>query len=166
MTTIDHKLLNHLASEIKRRGWRLSLAESMTSGFMTSIWSLQIDSGNYLRGGIVCFEESVKTTLLQVPKELLSTYTAESVEVSLALLQGLNEALPADVRIAVTGLAYEGKEKHPRARVGDVFIAVAVEDAYLARSYALPSAHAANIYIKTFNCSLQMLSSLFDQVKS
>lgn len=89
MTAINHKLLNRLGDEISRRGWRLSFAESMSSGFMTSVWSLQINSGNYLRGGIVCFDESVKTSLLQVSEELLSTYTAESIEVSLALLQGL-----------------------------------------------------------------------------
>ncbi|MVZ67655.1 hypothetical protein GQF61_17550 [Sphingobacterium sp. DK4209] len=166
MTAINHKLLNRLGDEISRRGWHLSFAESMTSGFITSVWSLQIDSGNYLLGGIVCFEESVKTSLLLVPEELLSTYTAESIEVSLALLQGLKQVLPAEVRIAVTGLAYEGTDKHPSAKVGDVFIAVAVKDAYLARSYALPSAHAADTYIKTLNCSLEMLASLLDQVKS
>jgi len=157
MVRIDHQLLNKVAAELVKRRWTLATVESMTAGFLSSIWSLQVDAGDILKGSIVCFEESVKTQLLRVPQYLIDTYTAESMEVTKALIPGLKKRMPADVHIALTGVAYEGTTKHPTAEVGDVFIAINIHGILVSRVYSLPSRNAADTYVKAFNASLSLL---------
>lgn len=164
MVRIDHRLLNKVAAELVKRGWTLATVESMTAGFLSSIWSLQVDAGHLLKGGIVCFEESVKTKLLHVPQHIIDTYTAESMEVTKALIPGLKKLIPADVLISLTGVAYEGTKKHPTAEVGDVFIAVDIHGILVSRVYSLPSLNAADTYVKAFNASLALIDELLSIV--
>lgn len=157
MAEIDFDKLNELAEQIQREGWKLALAESMTAGFLSSVWSLQTEAGTYLKGAVTAFDEEVKQHVLGVSPDLINLYTAESIEVTLAMLTGLRQLFPSDIQIAITGLAYEGKEKHPTAQVGDVFLAVALHEECISRQYHFEGQNAAAIYIQAFNASLYLL---------
>ncbi|MEI5984241.1 MULTISPECIES: CinA family protein [Sphingobacterium] len=160
MFKIDHGKLNTIAEELQARKLKLALTESMTGGFMSSVWSLQTEAGDYLMGNLVCFNIAVKVDVLGVPQELIDQFTAESMEVTEAMLVGLKKLFKADVYCAITGLAYQGKEKHPTAEPGDVFLAVSFENKLLQRKLKFHARNAGDIYIQSFNAGMEMIGEL------
>ncbi|MGV6943425.1 CinA family protein [Sphingobacterium kyonggiense] len=160
MSQINHIQLNELGNQLQERGLSLAFVESMTAGFMSSVWSLQVDAGKCLKGGIVCFHESVKTDLLKVPTTLIKQYTAESMEVTMAMLAGLKKLIDADIYFSITGRAYEGEEPNPHAVEGEVFLICSCEEHILQQRLYIAANNAADIYIETFNASLNILEEL------
>jgi len=118
---IDERALFRLGSLLSNNKLKLVSAESMTAGFLSSIFALEVNSGDYFLGSIVCYDDFMKERLLQVSSSLIKTYTAESPEVTLAMLQGLQIAIShADIYITITGLAFESmniKQFRPIGRV-------------------------------------------------
>ncbi len=160
MFKIDHRKLNTIAEELQSRRLKLALTESMTGGFMSSVWSLQTEAGDYLMGNLVCFNEAVKVDVLGVPQELIAQFTAESMEVTEAMLFGLKKLFKAEVYCAITGLAYQGKDKHPTAEPGDVFLVVSFGNKILQRKLKFHARNAGDIYIQSFNASMEMIGEL------
>src|SRR5690606_1098346 len=106
-------------------GLKLLCAESMTAGYLSSLWSLEFHSGNYFLGSLVCYDDHCKTRLLSVPKRKIEKYCAESAVVTLRMLDGLTkDAIPdADVFISVTGLAFKTKNSKQKREIGTVYYA-------------------------------------------
>lgn len=123
---IDERALFRLGSLLSHNQLKLVFAESMTGGFLSSTFALEVSSGDYFLGSIVCYDDLVKERLLQVSTSLIKTYTAESPEVTLAMLKGLQIAISqADVYITITGLAFESPNLKQLRPVGRVYYAFA-----------------------------------------
>jgi nicotinamide-nucleotide amidase len=56
----------------------IAFAESATAGCLCSEFALAPESGDILKGGIVCYDATLKETILKVPKTLIDKFTAES----------------------------------------------------------------------------------------
>lgn len=119
----DH-IQDRLITLCQQRNLTLSLAESMTAGLATYYLSAVRGTCNVLQGSIVCYDSRVKTGILAIDPELIDRYTAESQEVTDALVRKLPERIPADIYAAVTGLADEGGSETPEKPVGTVFFSV------------------------------------------
>ncbi|GGE24259.1 MULTISPECIES: CinA family protein [Sphingobacterium] len=157
---INEKKLNRIGEQIKLKGYKMSLAESMPAGFFTSIWSLQTESGNYLHGSIVCYAEKIKKEVLKVPGSLIDQYSAESKQVTEAMLVGLAKVIPADIHIAVTGKAFSDSEENSNSIRGDVFLCISCKNKVISQKFQYSSRNAAHIFISAFNTSLDILESL------
>lgn len=107
---------------LKEKELTLALAESMTCGLMAHQLCNVIGTSEVLLGSIVCYNEQVKTDLCKVPGSLIKKFTAESQEVTDALVKNLPSLFKADVFMAVTGLAAPGGSERPGKPVGTVFI--------------------------------------------
>lgn len=107
---------------LKDKNLTISFAESVTAGKVISEFALIPNCGSVLAGSVVSYDAEVKKTLLKVPAELIEKYTAESAEVTEAMAVGLQQAMPADVNVAVTGLAAEGGSETPEKPVGTMFV--------------------------------------------
>lgn len=160
---IDEKKLNRLGEKISAAGLKMSIVESMTAGFFSTIWSLQTESGSYFKGSIICFDESVKTRLLKVPKELISEFSAESMEVTEAMLKGVSNLIPADIYISITGKAYDDDKKGEPSDAGDVFIVVSFLGKVVSRKFKFQGENAAEVFVLSFNASLDILTSFFEK---
>jgi nicotinamide-nucleotide amidase len=101
----------------------IAFAESATAGRAAAEFSIACKAGKFLKGGLVCYDAGLKTTILKVPQEMLDTYTPESKEVTLAIAQGLSTLIDADLHIGITGLPCEGGSEKPEKPVGTMFIA-------------------------------------------
>lgn len=101
----------------------LAFAESATAGKASAEFSLACDAGKFLKGGFVCYDAELKSSVLKVPKELLEQYTPESMQVTKAIAQGLVELIPADIHIGITGLPCPGGSETEEKPVGTMFIA-------------------------------------------
>ena len=157
---INEEKLNRLGEFMSDRGYKLSLAESMPAGFFTSIWSLQTEAGNYLQGSIVCYAEDVKINVFNVPNSLIKQYSAESIEVTESMLEGLKILIPADIHIAVTGKAFSGCEDNNNTSAGDVFLCISFQNVLKSLKIHCNSRNAAEVFIESFNASLDLLESI------
>ena len=107
----------------------LVLAESCTGGFLAHAITQNPDASKYFLGSFVTYSNTLKTTILGVREETLHKYSAESEQTTLEMLEGLFRITPADVALAITGIAGPsgGTEHKP---VGTVWIALGVRDTF------------------------------------
>jgi nicotinamide-nucleotide amidase len=121
---IDERALFRLGSLLSHNNWKLACAESMTAGFLSSTFALEVSSGDYYLGSVVCYDDAMKQRVLQIVPSLIEVYTAESQEVTLAMLQGLQALVPqADVYLTITGLAFDSPNPKQYRPVGCVYYA-------------------------------------------
>ncbi len=125
VTEIDEKALAACGEFFQNRGLKLLCAESMTAGYLSTLWSLEYHSGDYFLGSLVCYDDQCKTQLLAIPKTKIEKYCAESAVVTLRMLDGLTRgAIPdADVFISVTGLAFKTNNPKQKREIGTVYYA-------------------------------------------
>ncbi|MDF2430773.1 MAG: nicotinamide-nucleotide amidase [Mucilaginibacter sp.] len=104
----------------------IAFAESATAGWLCSEFALAPESGQVLKGGIACYDASLKETLLKVPHSIIEQFTPESQEVTDELAKRLNNLIPADIHVAVTGLTTPGGSETPEKPVGTMFVSALV----------------------------------------
>lgn len=102
-------------------GRMIATAESCTGGLIAGCLTEIPGSSSVVDRGFVTYTNEAKTALLGVPPSLLEAYGAVSAEVCAAMAEGALAASPADVAIAVTGIAGPGGGT-PTKPVGLVFI--------------------------------------------
>lgn len=99
----------------------LAFAESATAGRAAMEFSLCPNAGEFLKGGIVCYDACLKQDILQVHKGLIEEFTTESPEVTYAIAKGLMSVIPADITIGITGLTRAGGSETREKPVGTMF---------------------------------------------
>ena len=99
----------------------MALAESASAGLITGAFSLCPNAGEFLLGGIVCYDAKLKKQLLHVSPELIEAFTPESTEVTFAITKGLASLIPADLHIGITGLTRPGGSETKEKPVGTIF---------------------------------------------
>jgi nicotinamide-nucleotide amidase len=100
----------------------LAFAESATAGRLSAEFSLVPECGKMLKGGVVCYDATVKLDLLNVPEELIKEFTPESAEAAKAIAEGLQELMKADIIVGITGLTTAGGSETQEKPVGTMFI--------------------------------------------
>jgi nicotinamide-nucleotide amidase len=115
--TIQQAVIGRLV----KGGLTISAAESCTGGLFTKMLTDVPGSSAAVLGGIVSYDNSVKTSLLGVDENLIMRYGAVSFECAGAMVEGLRKKFISDFYISITGIA--GPSGGTRAKpVGTVFI--------------------------------------------
>lgn len=83
----------------------LSAAESCTGGHFSARLTLLPGASKYFLGSIISYSNALKTSLLDVPVQLIREKGAVSEEVAIAMVQGLLKKTQSDYGVAVTGIA-------------------------------------------------------------
>lgn len=109
---------------IAQSGYTISFAESATAGWLCSEFALTPESGKVLKGGITCYDASLKESLLGIPHEMIVKYTPESMEVTDQMAMRLKKLIESDIQVAITGLTTPGGSETPEKPVGTMFIAI------------------------------------------
>ncbi|MEC7898630.1 MAG: competence/damage-inducible protein A [Actinomycetota bacterium] len=106
---------------LKSQSLTFATAESLTGGMIgTRLTDIPGSSDSYI-GSVVTYEAGLKSSLLNVPKDI-SYVGQEAVE---AMALGVCEVLGADVSVAVTGVA--GPSPHEGEEVGTVWMASSIK---------------------------------------
>lgn len=124
--SLSAKVLTALA------GKRLATAESLTGGGIGQALTSVSGASAVFAGGIICYTNQVKNSVLGVPMETLNTCGAVSAPVAKAMAEGARRVIGADVAVAVTGLAGPDGDEFGNP-VGTVFLGYADERAAFAR---------------------------------
>lgn len=106
----------------------IAVAESCTGGLLAERLTSLPGSSAYFVGGVVCYSNEMKTSMVGVPPELIESKGAVSAEVALALATGIRKRTGATLGLGVTGIAGPGGGT-PEKPVGLVHIAIADERA-------------------------------------
>jgi nicotinamide-nucleotide amidase len=106
------------------RGLTIATAESCTGGLIAGVLTEVAGSSAVVERGFVTYSNQAKTELLGVPAELIDRVGAVSAEVAVAMVAGALAHSPADLAVAVTGIAGPSGGS-PEKPVGLVHFAVA-----------------------------------------
>lgn len=113
-----------VGEKLKAKEESLSTAESCTGGYIAHLITSIPGSSTWYNGSIVSYSNNAKSTLLDVPHELLDKHGAVSKEVVEVMAKNVREKLKTTWSIAVSGIAGPdgGTIEKP---VGTVWIAIA-----------------------------------------
>jgi nicotinamide-nucleotide amidase len=113
-----------LAEFLKKKRLTIAFAESITCGLAAHQLGTVSGTSDFFMGSIICYDESVKTSLLNIGETFLKKYSAESQEVTDALSKNLKQLIDADIHAAITGLASPGGSESTTKPVGTVFYSI------------------------------------------
>ena len=117
-------LLNNLQQLCIEKGVSIAVAESCTAGLIASKLTSLPGSSSFFKGGVVAYQNEIKTKILGVRQSIIDEKTEVSVEVVNQMAKSVLEKFDANFAIATTGYAGPagGTNKNP---IGTVFIAIA-----------------------------------------
>jgi len=114
---------------LQRRSWMAATAESVTGGRVAAALTGVPGSSQSFAGGIVAYDNAVKTGALGVDAALIERDGAVSESVALAMARGARERLHAQIAVATTGIAGPSGGS-PKKPVGLVWFAVSDADGF------------------------------------
>ena len=119
---------------LKRRGLKISVAESCTGGLVGSKITDAPGASSYFLGGVIAYSNEIKMDILGVKKETLENFGAVSEECAREMAIGVSNLFKSDVAIATTGIAGPsgGSKDKP---VGLVYIAIKIGEELEVRKY-------------------------------
>ncbi|HDD25370.1 MAG TPA: CinA family protein [Chloroflexi bacterium] len=123
----DDALEVRVGDLLRRRGWKLALAESCTGGLIGHRITNVPGSSDYYEGSITAYSYDIKELILHVRHDTLYRYGAVSAETAREMASGVRRAFRADLGVAVTGIAGPGGGT-PDKPVGLVYIALSAPD--------------------------------------
>ena len=98
-------LVEALARELKARGLMMATAESCTGGLIAGACTEVSGSSEWFERGFVTYSNAAKSELLGVPMALIDQHGAVSEPVARAMAAGAMAHSPAQLAVAVTGVA-------------------------------------------------------------
>ena len=105
---IDEALVRHAARIVRLAeagNKTIVTAESCTGGLLAAVLSDAPGAGQRLQGGFVTYTKEQKSTALGISADLLDRVGAVCPMVAHAMTQGALAASPADIAVAITGVA-------------------------------------------------------------
>ncbi len=115
----------------------VAVAESCTGGMLAERLTNIPGSSSYFLGGVICYSNELKTSLVGVPQAMIETKGAVSPEVALALADGIRKRTGATLGVGITGISGPGGGT-PEKPVGLVHIGLADEHGPRERAYRFP----------------------------
>jgi len=136
----------------------LSIAESCTGGKISSVITSQPGASNFYKGGVVAYLNELKTSILNVPNNIILKKGVVSSDVAEAMALGVKERFKSNYGMATTGNAgptsVDGISK-----TGEVYIAIAGPQGVFCEFHQMGN-HRERVINNTTNKALEMLYKL------
>lgn len=149
-------IIDTVYEELKKSGFKISTAESCTSGYISNLLTSKSGSSAFFEGGIVVYSNDTKINVLGVDSNLIDLYTEVSEQVALDMAIKSKEMMNTDIAIATTGYADVdgyGTEENPP---GTIFIAISTPWGNEVKKLKLKESRSRNTYLACLE-SLEML---------
>jgi nicotinamide-nucleotide amidase len=152
-------LVLSLGEALRAKGWRLAAAESCTGGLIAAACTSVAGSSDWFERGFVTYSNAAKCEQLGIDGGLIDAHGAVSEAVVEAMALGALAHSPAELAVAVTGIAGPGGAV-PGKPVGTVWLAL-VQRGGVPRSERLQLAgDRASVRAQTVVIALQRLRAL------
>lgn len=108
---------------LEEKGLTIICAESVTAGLLSSTIASISGASEILKGSIVTYSSELKSSILGVDPKIIKLNTAESMETTIGMSNGLFRLYPsADIHVSVTGVASASNKVDKQ--VGQIYVAV------------------------------------------
>jgi nicotinamide-nucleotide amidase len=124
---IDEPIESYLGNLLKQRRLTICTAESCTGGKIAQMLTSVPGSSQYYKGSVIAYDNSIKTSLLNVPEDMIKTYGAVSEQVVAKMAMEARKKFKTDYSVATSGIAGPegGSDEKP---VGTICIAVSSDN--------------------------------------
>jgi PncC family amidohydrolase len=128
MTKVTLKDIFEISTEVialaTEKNKRIATAESCTGGLIGAAITSIPGSSAPFKGGIIAYDNAIKTKLLGVSPSVIGKYGAVSEKTAQRMAAGAIERLDVDIAVSVTGIAGPsgGSDEKP---IGTVWIGLA-----------------------------------------
>jgi PncC family amidohydrolase len=139
MNTLIDADIEALAALCISRGLQCAVAESCTGGMLGAYVTRLPGASRWFVGGVVAYDNRVKTQLLDIEPELLHVHGAVSEPVARRMAQGVRDLLRVHAAVAITGIAGPDGGS-PEKPVGLAWIGCALPGAAHTRSFQFQGA--------------------------
>ncbi|WP_008312702.1 competence/damage-inducible protein A [Leptolyngbya sp. PCC 6406] len=123
----DATLASVVGDVLTQRRETVAVAESCTGGGLGHALTTVAGSSSYFLGGVITYDNRIKTELLAVDTVVLAQRGAVSPEVACQMAKGVRSCLSSDWGVSITGVAGPGGGSETKP-VGLVYISVASPD--------------------------------------
>jgi nicotinamide-nucleotide amidase len=130
----DEDLQDVVVRLLAEQGKTLATAESITAGQVAERLARVPGVSQWLRGGIVAYDNGIKHALLGVPERLLAQHGAVSGPVVEAMAVGCRERFGTNLAVSTSGLAGPGGGTHDKP-VGLVYVGLAWDGGVTSHSF-------------------------------
>ena len=137
----------------------IAVAESCTGGLLGARLTAIPGSSDVVMGGIIAYDNRVKTEMLGVDERLLQEHGAVSEPVARSMAAGARKRFQTSTALAITGIAGPGGGT-PEKPVGTVWIALDFEGSVLARRFNMIG-DRDEIRRRSAQAALEMLRGAF-----
>lgn len=119
-------LAEQVTLELRKRGWKMSAAESCTGGMICAAITDLAGSSDVFDRGYITYSNQAKIDLLGVYKPIIEGHGAVSDHTAHAMVGGALKQTDATIAVAVTGIAGPGGGSAEKP-VGLVYIGVGIK---------------------------------------
>ena len=152
------KLSQKIVNVLRKKGLKISFAESCTGGLLSSSITSISNSSKVFTIGLVTYSNQSKISLLKVPKKIISKHGAVSYETCLSMVKNLNKISKTNISVSITGIAGpEGGTKNKP--VGLVFIGIKKGNKTLVKKYLFKNKKRIFIQRAAVNKALNLILS-------
>jgi nicotinamide-nucleotide amidase len=131
----EERLEDEVVRLLAEKHCNLAVAESVTGGMLADrIVGVPGSSGCFL-GGVVSYDNRIKSALLGVPATLIAEHGAVSAEVARAMAEGCRTRLRSDYALSTVGLAGPSGAT-PDKPIGLVYVGLSWEGGVVSHSFS------------------------------
>ena len=151
----SESLAQRVLELLQDAGKTLAAAESCTGGELAKRLTDVPGASKAFLGGVTVYTNQAKSTLLNIPIEIIEHYGAVSDEIAAQLAENVRTVLGADFGIGITGLA--GPDGDGVHEVGTVYIGLATENETFVRELHVTRRSRENVRHRACQTALDML---------
>ena len=158
VTDIDENMEVVVGKLLKANNQTVATAESCTGGFIGHLLSKHAGSSQFYTGGIISYDNRIKTEFLDVPTSILQTVGAVSQEAVEQMAKSVREKMNTDFAVSVSGIMGPSGKTDEKP-LGMVWIGVANKDKVVSKVFYLRFDRQRNIEV-TANQAINLLRML------
>jgi len=123
-----------LGFKLINNNFTIATAESCTGGLIGKRLTDTAGSSAYFIGSITAYSNQLKSSLLDVPDDVINTHGAVSKETALEMAKGIKNKTGADISISTTGISGPGGGTRTKP-IGLVYIGVVTPEDSIVKKY-------------------------------
>ena len=146
VTDADEPMEVVVGNLLKSKQQTVATAESCTGGYIGHLLSKHAGSSQFYTGGIISYDNRIKTEFLDVPPTILQTVGAVSKEAVEQMALAVRAKMNTDYAVSVSGIMGPGGQTNEKP-LGMVWIGVASKEKVVSKLFYLRFDRARNIEV-------------------